>query len=70
MASELTPFKIADLLDSEAAIQEYLLQVAAEGDADEIIRAQSHVQAALAQYGRLVQPDPLSPGPLYSVVAR
>ncbi|AMK29493.1 hypothetical protein QYE73_19675 [Pseudomonas mosselii] len=46
MASELTPFKIADLLDSEAAIQEYLAQVAAEGDADEIIRAQSHVQAA------------------------
>ncbi|MDH1103636.1 hypothetical protein N5C37_21245 [Pseudomonas mosselii] len=46
MASELTPFKIADLLDSEAAIQEYLSQVAAEGDADEIIRAQSHVQAA------------------------
>lgn len=46
MASEVTPFKIADLLDSEAAIQEYLSQVLAEGDADEIIRAQSYVQAA------------------------
>ncbi|UVL20188.1 transcriptional regulator [Pseudomonas sp. B21-023] len=46
MTSELTSFKIADLLDSEAAIQEYLSQVLAEGDADEIMRAQSHVQAA------------------------
>ncbi|PAV68774.1 hypothetical protein WR25_09611 [Diploscapter pachys] len=30
MASELTPFKIADLLDSEAASQEYLSQILAE----------------------------------------
>ncbi|QXH50675.1 hypothetical protein KSS94_22450 [Pseudomonas fakonensis] len=46
MPDLITPFRIVELLDSEAAIQEYLAQVIADGDAEEVISAQANIHAA------------------------
>lgn len=46
MTNKLIPFDITDVLDSEAAIAEYLSQVLAEGDTDELLRAIGHVAKA------------------------
>lgn len=46
MAIKLIPFDIVDELASEDAIAEYLRQVFADGDSDEIIRAIGHVARA------------------------
>ncbi|RMQ49086.1 hypothetical protein ALQ04_00224 [Pseudomonas cichorii] len=50
----LVPFDMASLLDSDEAITEYLTQVLAEGDTDELIRAVGHVAKArgMAQIAR------------------
>jgi len=42
----LTDFDIADYLDSIEAISEYLSQVLAEGDTDELLRALGHIARA------------------------
>jgi probable addiction module antidote protein len=42
----LTAFDMASLLDSDEAISEYLTQVLAEGDSDELIRAVGYVAKA------------------------
>jgi len=42
----LTDFDIADYLDSKEAISEYLSQVLAEGDTDELLRALGHIARA------------------------
>lgn len=46
MKPVITEFDLAALLDSEEAISEYLSQVLAEGDTDELIRAVGHVAKA------------------------
>lgn len=46
MKPVITEFDLAALLDSEEAISEYLPQVLAEGDTDELIRAVGHVAKA------------------------
>jgi probable addiction module antidote protein len=46
MSEKITPFDMAELLDSDAAISEYLSQVLADGDSDEILRALSHIARA------------------------
>ncbi|MEJ7138321.1 addiction module antidote protein [Amphibiibacter pelophylacis] len=46
MSIKTVPFDIVAELDSEAAIQEYLAQVFADGDTDEILRALGHVARA------------------------
>lgn len=46
MNAKLRPFEMANLLDSEAAIAEYLTQVLADGDTDELLRALGHVAKA------------------------
>lgn len=43
MALQLTTFDVADYLDSEEALAEYLSQVMADGDDDEFLRALGHV---------------------------
>lgn len=43
MNQKFVPFDIADELDSDDAVAEYLRQVFADGDSDEIIRALGHV---------------------------
>ena len=46
MALQLTTFDVADYLDSEEAIAEYLSQVMADGDDDEFLRALGHIAKA------------------------
>lgn len=43
---ELLPFDIVSLLDSEAMIAEYLAQVLADGDKEELARAQGYIDRA------------------------
>ena len=54
MADTLIPFDIATLLDSDEAISEYLSQILADGDTDELLRALGHVARArgMAQVSR------------------
>lgn len=46
MSNKLIPFDMADYLDSEEAIAEYLTQVLTDGDPDEHQRALVHVAKA------------------------
>ena len=46
MPATLIPFDMASLLDTDEAVSEYLSQVLAEGDTDELIRAVGHVAKA------------------------
>lgn len=46
MTLQLTTFDILDTLDGEDAISEYLSQVMADGDDDELLRALGHVAKA------------------------
>ncbi|MFK0343679.1 MULTISPECIES: addiction module antidote protein [unclassified Pseudomonas] len=46
MSEKLIPFDMAALLSSDEAITEYLSQVLADGDTEEIIRALSHIARA------------------------
>lgn len=54
MKPSVTDFDLATLLDSEEAISEYLSQVLAEGDTDELVRAVGYVAKArgMAQIAR------------------
>jgi len=70
MNEKLIPFDMATLLDSDEAISEYLSQVLADGDTDEIIRALGHIArargmsqiAAASGLGRESLYKALSPG--------
>lgn len=55
----LRPFDMVEHLDSPEAIAECLRQVAAEGDAEEIARANEHVERAKA---RINQRDAIRAG--------
>lgn len=46
MPATLIPFDMTSLLDTDEAVSEYLSQVLAEGDTDELIRAVGHVAKA------------------------
>ena len=46
MKPVITEFDLADYLDSEEMIAEYLSQVLAEGDTDELLQAIGHVAKA------------------------
>lgn len=46
MSLKTIPFDIVSELDSDAAMHEYLAQVFADGDSDEILRALGHVAKA------------------------
>ncbi|MCF5230641.1 MULTISPECIES: addiction module antidote protein [unclassified Pseudomonas] len=46
MAQTLTTFDMAELLDSDEAISEYLSQVLADGDNEEFLRAVGYVAKA------------------------
>lgn len=54
MSETLTEFDLADVLDSEEAISEYLSQVLADGDNDELLRAIGYIAKArgMAQIAR------------------
>ena len=46
MSKELTPFDIAQYLDTPEAIAEYLSQVLEDGDSDEFLEALGHIAKA------------------------
>ena len=46
MKKHLTPFDMADYLTSDEAIAEYLSQVLADGDQDELLEALWHIAKA------------------------
>jgi probable addiction module antidote protein len=46
MSIELVPFDMASLLESDEDISEYLTQVLADGDSDELVRALGYVAKA------------------------
>ncbi|MGH8226189.1 MAG: addiction module antidote protein [Gammaproteobacteria bacterium] len=46
MSKKLHPFDMAAYLDSDAAVVEYLNQVLADGDTDELLRALGHIAKA------------------------
>jgi probable addiction module antidote protein len=46
MGAKLIPFDMSDLLDSEEAVTEYISQVLADGDMNELLRALGHIAKA------------------------
>lgn len=54
MSETLIEFDLADVLDSEEAVSEYLSQVLADGDNDELLRAIGYIAKArgMAQIAR------------------
>lgn len=46
MKESLVPFEMAEFLDSDQAIAEYITQVLADGDSDELVAALGHVARA------------------------
>jgi probable addiction module antidote protein len=46
MGAKLIPFDMSDLLDNEEAVTEYISQVLADGDMDELLRALGHIAKA------------------------
>ena len=46
MPAKLMPFDLAAHLDSDEAVAEYLSQVLADGDSDEVLRALGHIAKA------------------------
>jgi probable addiction module antidote protein len=46
MMEKLIPFDMANYLDSDEAVAEYLTQVLADGDSAELVRALGHVARA------------------------
>ncbi|WP_371263094.1 hypothetical protein [Pseudomonas sp. NBRC 111124] len=49
MKPKLNPFDMANLLDCEEAIEEYLMQVTNDGNSAELARARLHVDRARAR---------------------
>lgn len=68
MTENLLPFDMAALLDSDEAITEYLTQVLADGDTDELIRAVSHVARARGM-AQIAKDSGLGRASLYKALA-
>lgn len=78
--TKLIPFDLSEHLDSDEAITEYLAQVLADGDPDELLRALGHIAkargmaqvAADAGLGRESLYKALAPGakPRYDTVLK
>ncbi|WP_122665046.1 addiction module antidote protein [Pseudomonas viridiflava] len=68
MADTLVPFDMAEILDSDEAINEYLSQVLADGDTDELIRAVGHVAKARGM-AQIAKDSGLGRASLYKALA-
>ncbi|MEG5266116.1 addiction module antidote protein [Pseudomonas sp. JDS28PS106] len=68
MSEILVPFDMAAMLDSDEAINEYVAQVWAEGDADELIRAVSYVAKARGM-AQIAKDSGLGRASLYKALA-
>ncbi|MCD5988033.1 MULTISPECIES: addiction module antidote protein [Pseudomonas] len=68
MSTTLVPFDMAAILDSDEAINEYLSQVLADGDTDELIRAVGHVAKARGM-AQIAKDSGLGRASLYKALA-
>lgn len=68
MTTTLLPFDMAQLLNSDEAISEYLTQVLADGDTDELIRAVGYVAKARGM-GQIANATGLGRASLYKAFA-
>lgn len=68
MADTLVPFDMAAILDSDEAINEYLSQVLADGDTEELIRAIGHVAKARGM-AQIAKESGLGRASLYKALA-
>ena len=68
MTDDLVPFDMAAMLYSDEAITEYLSQVLADGDTDELIRAVGHVARARG-ITRIAKDSGLGRASLYKALA-
>ena len=68
MSETLMPFDMAAMLDSDEAINEYVAQVWAEGDADELIRAVGYVAKARGM-AQIAKDSGLGRASLYKALA-
>lgn len=64
MSIPLTGFDLTDVLDSDEAIAEYLSQVLADGDSDELLRAIGYIAKARGM-AKIAQDSGLSRESLY-----
>ena len=57
MSTEILPFDLSAILDSDEAVAEYFRQVLEDGDTDEMLRAVGHVEKApgMAQVAKSVK---------------
>ncbi|WP_133248866.1 transcriptional regulator [Pseudomonas sp. CC120222-01a] len=62
MTPNLIPFDMANLLDCEEAIEEYLMQVMIDGDSAELARARLHIDRARAR-NAVISPVAVSSAP-------
>lgn len=68
MSEKTIAFDMAALLDSDAAISEYLSQVLADGDSDEVLRALGHIARARGM-SQIAQQSGLGRESLYKAFA-
>lgn len=68
MSIKLIPFDVASFLDSDEAISEYLTQVLADGDSDELVRALGYVAKARGM-SNLAQATGLGRASLYKALS-
>lgn len=68
MSETLMPFDMAAMLDSDEAINEYVAQVWAEGDADELIRAVGYIAKARGM-AQIAKDSGLGRASLYKALA-
>jgi probable addiction module antidote protein len=68
MSIKLIPFDVASFLDSNEAISEYLTQVLADGDSDELVRALGYVAKARGM-SNLAQATGLGRASLYKALS-
>lgn len=68
MSETLMPFDMAAMLDSDEAINEYVAQVWAEGDTDELIRAVGYVAKARGM-AQIAKDSGLGRASLYKALA-
>jgi probable addiction module antidote protein len=68
MIKKLIPFDMATYLDSDEAIAEYLSQVLADGDVDELLTALGHVAKARGM-SQIAQDSGLARESLYKALA-
>ncbi len=68
MTTILVPFDMTAILDSDEAVNEYLTQVLADGDTDELIRAVGHVAKARGM-AQIAKDSGLGRASLYKALA-